>query len=151
MRVVQRKYLEASVTILARRAFFPRLASVDAAGCDQWPRWAETQGGVKDLLTSCERQATGGSERLERHRNWARAVGVFVCIRMLWVGHPADSLNVTTTSVIRHGKPDRDLINICQSDTWSHIRVESSNCESYERSTKEMAACSVNVKMWGFV
>lgn len=76
-------------------AWLQRMLLAFSWGCDQWPRWAETQRGVKDLLTSCERQATGGSESLERHRNWALVVGVFVCIRTLWVVPPADSLNGT--------------------------------------------------------
>lgn len=51
-------------------------------GCDQRPRWAEAQWGVKDLLTSCERQATGCREKPESHEKRARIVCVCVCVRM---------------------------------------------------------------------
>lgn len=53
-------------------------------GCDRRPRWAEAQREVKDLLTSCERQATGGRES---HQKRARVVCVCECVRMHWVKH----------------------------------------------------------------
>lgn len=48
-------------------------------GCDQWPRWAEDQREVKDLLMSYERQAMGGP-RESPEKGPARNVCVFVCV-----------------------------------------------------------------------
>ncbi len=85
-------------------------------GCDQRPRWAEAQWGVKDLLTSCERQATGAarSQRVMRK-------GLGLCV-FVWVcgcsGSNTDSQTEQNSShwasVIRHMIPHGDLINICQ-------------------------------------
>lgn len=77
-------------------------------GCDQRPRWAEAQQGVKDLLTSCERQATGGRGKPESHQKRARVVCVLVCV-----------LGQTLTARQNRAAP----AELQSSDTWSRTET----------------------------